>query len=158
MVIQLSERVTRRLEPALGNPMRRNVPKKKWRYPGHVGTAPQFIAEMKPGLEGYPSTDLNGPRIGNDTIPLTEVRACQIGVKRSEPELARAIEDVPVPQIEELGAQLEFHPLGDLGFFDQRKVLVGLPRLLRCVRWGMVTCHAHIDLVGQRELNSPPMN
>ena len=105
----------------------------QWRR-AHPGDEPAATpdGEANPPLrsEFKSRTHLDIARAGNGTIPFSEVSAGHVvgeGLAAASAAVAGGIEDMPVPQVEELRADLEVQPLGDLRVLDERErvVLIG---------------------------------
>src|SRR5438128_11255260 len=70
--------------------------------------------------------DLDVPRIAHRPVPLPEVGAGQVGVESGEPVVLvpLGLEDVPVPEVEGLDAQLQVDATAELRVLDERQVMV----------------------------------
>ena len=78
--------------------------------------------------EGEPSYNLNIPRGGHIAIPHAERWIAHTVAEGSGAKaLSRAIERVPVPDVEKLTAQLQIEALGDSDVLDQSHVMVVVP-------------------------------
>ena len=89
-------------------------------------------------LELEPHGELHRARVGDTAVPLAEVRARQVSVERCEAVVGRAgrAEHVPVPQVEDLEADLDVRVAAILVFLMNERSWLWYPnpRTLSSIR------------------------